>query len=284
MDDDTNPTLRGEHLGEEMHRLRDAAKLTLVVASKHVDVASSTVSLFEHGKRSMKFEDVAGLLAIYDVHGEQRKSLLAVAREADKRGWTLRTSHTQQIRTLRRLEDRATKIVEFQPLVISGLLQTIPYMQAAFTEVGDLPDDEAERRLTNRLQRQHVLRYPCPEFIALIGEDALHHELGGPAVLGEQLRYLIEASQRPKIHIRVVPNAHRGHSGLDGPFMRFHIPGRGGVVHLENRVYSQFLEEKADVTNYDKVIEQLLALALDEGESVRLIASIADELEGEATS
>ncbi|HWE89837.1 MAG TPA: helix-turn-helix transcriptional regulator [Pseudonocardiaceae bacterium] len=282
--DVVDPTLRGEHLGEELRALRTGAKLTLAEASKHIDSSGPTLSRLETGKGGVKFEDVAGLLAVYKVGGERRASLLAMALDADKRGWTLRTSHKEQIATLRRVESKATKIVNFEPLVMPGLLQTIPYMLALLNEASDLPEDEIQRRMTNRLQRQQVLRFPCPEFTALITENVLRQRVGGPAVLREQLKFLIEVAVRPKIHIRVLPNIDRAHPGLDGPYVRFYLPDRFGVVNLENRVFSQFLEEKDDVQAYDKLTEQLLALALDEAESVRFIAGIVDELEGDASS
>jgi hypothetical protein len=128
-----------------------------------------------------------------------------------------------------------------------------------------------------------VLRYPSPEYVAMIDEMALRRRVGGRQVLREQLTYLTEAAQRPKISVRVVPNLDRAHGGLDGGYRRLHVPDRTiGVVHVDNRVYSQFLEEEDDVNTYDKVTEDLLALALDEANSVRLIAGIADELKGEA--
>lgn len=279
-----NPTLRGEHLGEELRKLRKEAKLTLTVAGRHIDVSEPTMSLMESGKRSLKFEDVAGLLAVYGVNGEKRAAMLTMAREADQRGWTLRISQAQNMYTLRRLEAKATKIVEFSPTLIPGLPQTTPYMLAVFTETADASEDEARDRMTDRLQRQQVLRYPSPEYVTLIAENALRQQVGGRQVLREQLTYLTEAAQRPRISIRVVPNLDRAHAGLSsGGYLRFHVPDRKtGVVHVDNLVYSQFLEEEADINAYDKVTEGLLALALDEANSVRLIAGIADKLKGDA--
>jgi hypothetical protein len=284
--DRNNPTLRGEHLGEELHRLREDAELTLAFAGGHVDVSGPTLCRVEAGKRSMRFEDVAGLLTLYKVNGERRTALLEIARQADKRGWTLRTSQAQNVRTLRKLEGKATKIVEYSPQLIPGLLQTTPYMLALFQEAGGLTEDQATDRMTNRLQRQQTLRYPVTEYIALIEEDALRRRVGGWRVLREQLTYLTEAAAKPKISIRIVPNLDRAHGGLySGGYLRFHLPDRtNGVVHVDDLVYSQFFEEEDDVKSYDRVTEDLLALALDDKDSVKLIASIADDLKGEATT
>lgn len=279
-----DPTLRGEHLGDELRKLRTAVNLSLAAAGRHIGAGEPKLSKMENGKHAFKFEDVAGLLSVYRVIGDQRAALLAMAREAEQRGWVLRADHDQAVRTLRRIESKATGIVNFEAQFMPGLLQTIPYTIALFKEVTGLSDEQANEWMANRLRRQSVLRSPAPKFTALIAEDALRQRIGGPGVLREQLKYLIEVADRPKISIRVIPNADRGHPGLDGPFMRFQVPDRRGVVCLENRMFSIFLEETADIDHYDGVTEQLLAVALSERDSVGLIASIVDELRGDAST
>jgi transcriptional regulator with XRE-family HTH domain len=232
---DIDPTLRGEHLGEELRRLRDEAGFTLAKASKKIDVSIPTLSKIETGSRTARLEHVAGLLAIYDVVGDTRETLLAVAREVAQRGWILRASLAEQYGTLRRLEARANKIVSCESLLIPGLLQTTEYILAVMTEIGGLDDVTAQDRLAGRIRHQAVLRYPSPEFVAIIGEQALRNQVGGPEVLRAQLKYLLEAGDRPKISIRVLPTRHRGHPGMAGSYLRLHVPGRPGVVHAQPR-------------------------------------------------
>ncbi|HWE88758.1 MAG TPA: helix-turn-helix transcriptional regulator [Pseudonocardiaceae bacterium] len=277
--EDTETTLRSEHLGAELRKLRKRAAKSLEEAAKSIDSGPPKLSKMETGKQGCKFEDVAGLLAIYGVGGAQRKAILAMALEADKPGWLLRTSAAEQIETLRRLEQRADSITVFHPLLIPGLLQTAPYILAVLNEIGGLSQDEAKDRLAARIQRQDVLRFPVTPFTALIAEDALHHRVGGKQVLRDQLKYLLEAGGKPKITIRIVPNLDRGHPGMDGPIVRLNLPDRRGVVHLESREYTHFLETKRDIDSYDHVIEQLTAVALDESASARLIADVVDGLE-----
>lgn len=283
--DEHDPTLRGEHLGDELKKLRTDAHLTLADAAKHIGALAPKLSKMEHGKQGFRFEDVAGLLSVYRVIGKQRDELLTIAREADQRGWILRSDHEQTVSTLRRIEAKATEIVNYETQFVPGLLQTIPYSLALFKEVVGLSNDKADDWMAKRVRRQSVLRYPSQTiFTALIAEDVLRHRIGGPAVLREQLKYMIEVATRPKIGIRIVPTADRGHPGLNGPFARFHLPDRGGVVCLENATFSIFLEEKADIEHYDGFIEQLLATALSEQDSVLLLASVVDELEGDAST
>jgi hypothetical protein len=204
--------------------------------------------------------------------------VLAVAREAPQPGWILRASLAEQYGTLRQLEKRATKIVSCESLLIPGLLQTTEYILAVMTEIGGLDDATAQDRLAGRIRHQAVLRFPAPEFVAIIGEQALRNQVGGPEVLRAQLKYLLEAGGRPKISIRVVPMRHRGHSGMMGSYLRLHIPGRAGVVYVDTRMFGIFLEEKQDIDRYDGVTNALLDLALSEDDSRALITRLANEL------
>ena len=278
--EDTATASPTHQLGADLRALRDQAKLSLADAAKTIDVSVTKLSKMENGKEGCRYEDVAGLLAVYGVGGAQRTAILSRALEADKPGWLLKFPMTDQIETLRAVEVRADAITVFQQTLIPGLLQTTPYILAVHNEVGGMSRDEAADRLAARLRRQAVLRHPATPFLALIGEDALHHRVGGPLVLRDQLKYLLEAGQRPRISIRIVPNLDRGHPGLDGPFVRLYLPGRRGVVHLEGREYTHFLENRADLERYDRIIEELKAIALSEHASAGLIADVVRELEG----
>jgi hypothetical protein len=51
------------------------------------------------------------------------------------------------------------------------------------------------------------------------------------------------------------------------------------VVFLENRTSSLFLEDRSEISAYDRVIVELLSVAMSEENSVRLVAELAANLE-----
>lgn len=275
-------TVRVEVLGEELRRLREACGLTLTEVVSRIGISESHLCRMESGKRAPRPEDVAALLVVYGVTGEERLELLALAKKASQPGlWQRQGSFEARFATLKLLESRATKLVSFEPLVIPGLLQTMPYAQAMVREVGMIDDStEVDERVVGRLHRQAVLRMrTAPHLTAIVTEAALRNFVGGREVMRDQLRYLAEAARRQNVTLRVVPTASGGHPGLNGPFLRMRFDTRPGVVYLGHLTSSLFLEDVAEISAYDRAIDQLLNVAIDEENSVRLAVEMAASLE-----
>lgn len=278
----SDSTVRVEVLGEELRRLREASGLTLTEVVSRIGISESFLSRIEKGKRVPSPEDVSALLVIYGVTGEERQELLTLAKKAIQPGlWQRQGSFEARFATLKLLESRATSLIEFQPLVIPGLLQTMPYAEAIVRDVGMFGDqEEIEKRVVGRIHRQAVLRqYGAPTLLAIVGETALRPLIGGRRVMRDQLRYLVEAAGRQNIKLRVVPTSAGGHPGLDGGFVRLGFDDRAGVVFLPSRTSSLFLEESSEVSAYDRTIVELMSVALSTEDSVRLVAEMAATLE-----
>jgi transcriptional regulator with XRE-family HTH domain len=278
----SDSTVRIEVLGEELRRLREASGLTLSEVVPRIGISESHLSRFEKGKRVPSPEDVSALLVIYGVTGEERLEILTLARKANQPGlWQRHGSYEGRFATLKLLESRAASLIEFQPLVIPGLLQTMPYAQAVIRDVGMFGDqEEIDNRVVGRIHRQAVLRgYDAPELLAIVAETALRPLIGGREVMRDQLLYLAEVAQRRNVRLRVVPATVGGHPGLDGAFVRLRFEDRPGVVFLSNRTSCLFLEQPSEVSAYDRAIVELLSVAISEEDSVRLVVEMAATLE-----
>ncbi len=277
----SDSTVRIEVLGEELRRLRDACGLTLTDVVTRIGISESQLSRVENGKRLPSPEDVSALLVIYGVTGEDRLELLTLAKRASQPGfWQRQGSFEARFTTLRLLESRATSLVNFEPLLIPGLLQTMPYAQALVREVGLFREqEEVDNRVIGRIHRQAVLRKRYPlQLLAIITETALRPLIGGKEVMRDQLRYLSEVAERPNVTLRIVPTCTGAHPGLDGAFVRLRFNDRPSVVFLPNRVSSLFLEDPAEVSAYDQSIDGLLNVAISEEDSLRFVAEMAATL------
>ena len=276
-------TVRVEVLGAELRRLREAAGLTLLEVSELVGISQSHLSKMELGKRTQQIEDVASLCTIYKAFGQERRDLLELARNSTELGYwqrRMQTSFGSRIATLRLLESRATALFDFETMFIPGYLQTVPYMQAIMR--GGIVDDEEEidRRVVARIQRQTQLRRRRTELTAIVCESTLRTQIGGTAVMRDQLNYVVEAAARPNVTFRVVPTSVGMHPGFEGPFLRLRFPDRPGVVFLScGGGSSLILEEPDDIEHYKVVTVELFKLALNHEESVELAASVAAALE-----
>ncbi|MFL6124949.1 helix-turn-helix domain-containing protein [Actinophytocola sp.] len=275
-------TVRIEVLGEELRRLREACGLKLTEVVARIGISESYLSRIENGRRVPNPEDVAALLVVYGVTGERRLDLLTLAKRAGQPGlWQREGSFESRFATLKILESRATSLVSFEPLMIPGLLQTMPYARASLQKTLMLDDREGlDQRVIGRIQRQGVLRkVDAPRLVALLGEPALRCPIGGREVLRAQLRYLVEVSERPNVSLQIVPTSVGGHPGLVGSFMRMSFADRSSVVVLENQTSSLYLEDHSDVAPYDRAVKTLLTMAISEEDSVRFVAEMAATLE-----
>lgn len=274
-------TVRIEVVGAELRRLRDLSGLTLHKVAEMIGISIGHLSKLETGKRAQSIEDVASLLTVYKVFGQDRRDLLELARHSAQLGlWqTQSQSFESRVATLRLLESRATALFCFETLLVPGLLQTVPYAQAVIR--GGMIEDPAEidRRVVARLQRQSAVRRNSTQLITIVCESALRSQIGGPAVMGEQLRYLIEAAFQPNVTFRVVPTSVGAHPGLEGAFSRMRFADRTGVVFVGCGTSSLFLEDPKDIENYKNIAVELLKLALNQEESVALTTNIAADLE-----
>lgn len=271
-----HPTVRGQELGEELRALRDAADCSLTVAGRRIDASASKICRIESGQVTATPEDVAALLAVYGVTGPQRRELLELAREAEKRGWWQRHLLDYQTcrNTLFNQEAKASTIINFELALIPGMLQTRAYTRSL---MHGLSEDEAEYRVRIRQERQSLLQAPNPpDFLGLVDELALHRRLGGQEVFQHQLMHLLRATERPNTTLLVIPNDGRSHCGLGGGFLLLRKDGRDSVACTDDLVSSHYFEERAEVDEYASAIQRLSERALDQQNSRELIASLAN--------
>lgn len=276
----SDPTVRSQELGDELRRLREEAHCSLAAAGKRIDASASKVCRIESGYVTATPEDVAALLVVYGVTGPRRRELLELAREAEKLGWWQRDRHNfaKQARTLISLEERANTIINFETVVIPGLLQTREYTRSLMANCGYVPAEEVEDRTSLRQERQTILkRRSAPNLLAIVDELALHRPIGGPEVFRHQLLHLAHAAARPNITVLVVPNDGRAHPGIDGAFILIRRPHLSSVVLTGNLTSSLILEESGEINQYNSLVRDLSERALDQEQSMELVSTLAHD-------
>lgn len=275
------PGAKARSLGAELRRARQALKLTLAVVAVRTGWSESKVSRLETGARNVTPEDVATLLAIYDITGPQRDSLIAKAKTADEPGWweTAYRGLPQDSVTLASHEAIAVRITNWAQGLVPGLLQTMEYSRAYLLADG-LDEQGIGIRVMARQRRQEVLtRVP---YTAYIAEGVLRQKIGGPSTLAAQLRHLARVGRQPDITVRVLSGDTDAHSGLIGSFMMMEFNTIPPVVHVELRRSSVFLDGAADTRPHVETLNQLASLSMDEEDSRRCINRCIDELESES--
>ncbi len=150
------PLARG--LAEGLRAARKASRLAMTEVADKLAWSQSTLSRIETGVRSASAEEVSALLAVYQVTGEHRDTLLEMAHDVDRPNWleTRQSGVSYQVRTLAQYEKEATRIIECSTTILPCLLQTPSYARASLVAVG-ASTAEIEASGEARLERQKVL-------------------------------------------------------------------------------------------------------------------------------
>jgi transcriptional regulator with XRE-family HTH domain len=270
-----SPTPKARALGVALRKARESRGMGVrELAAKIGSQDPGALSRYEKGDRTPKAERVSQILATLGVNGLEYESIMSLTRDTEGPLWVAVSLPEQQhqIAALLEFEANATRITSVAPLLIPGLLQTRGYAEAMMKADDDVPPNEIRTRVTVRLGRQTVLNPPnAIPLDAMIVEGVLDQLIGTPAVMVEQLRWLLKISERDNVSIRVVSKMSGWHPGLDGlcdVIESDPIP----VVQLETRKSSLFLHQEQDVDRYRRAVEQVSEKAMSPADSAELIA------------
>lgn len=269
------PSARAMLLRSELKQYRIAAGLTATDAAAALGWSQGKVSHIEGGRNQAKPADVERMLELYGVESPEREAVIALARDAGRRDWWANYSGVFTTPFVA-LEDVASKIYEWAPLLIPGLLQTPDYARAVLAR-DDVDSAEVERRIQARKNRQVILgRDRPPTLHVVLAELLLHREVGSPFTMRAQLHKLIDEGQRPNVTIQVLPKDSPVVDGLDGMLTIFGFPADyPNVAYTEGFHGATILENQRVVRRCNVAFERLRGAALDPQESAELITAAA---------
>lgn len=280
MSSDNSPTVRHRRLAAELRRLRENADLTPERASAALGWSRPKLVKFETARTAPSPGDVAAMLELYGAPETFKIALMQLSRDVRKRGWwaayddVLPPSYAE-------LEDDAVEIRSWQVQAVPGLLQTDDYALALILLSN--PDDSEEshlRRLQARMARRTVLtRQSAPTLRAVIDESALLRPIGGREVMRRQLIALLEAAERPHVHLQVVPTVQADFPGVEGSFvvLSFGGPIVLDVAYLKSVAGDIYVEDVEQVRRCGAKFDRISEAALPETESAALIEALVRE-------
>lgn len=282
-----SPEVVRRQLGLELERLREAVSMTQAQAAELIGADQSRVSRIESGRRAATLAELKILLEAYSADGDVRAELLDLAGAAKKPNWWGRrfggTAVPEYARSFTNLERGAAEkwwYAETMP----GLLQTEAVTRELFgmsTELFGLEPMEVDRLIKVRLARQEILtREPNPlQLHAVINEAVLHRPIGTAAVMRAQLLHLVEMARQPNITVRILPFAAGKHPAMGVTFELLRFPGQAApeIVYEEGINTSTIHDDAEDVSRHKLVFDRVSEAALGAGESLELIAAVADQ-------
>ena len=183
---------------QALRRYRENLGYTLLDVARILECDPSKMSRIETGQRGIRAKELSELLGEYGVAMEQQGILALLADPRGAFGW-FRDYEDDVLHGALKDYLILETAASHEGLGVRGpgagplaLLQTRAYARAlAEISTSALEDDAARDRAAEAViaRQRAILGEPRPDVHLMIGQAALHQQVGGPQVMNEQLRY-----------------------------------------------------------------------------------------------
>ncbi len=260
-------------LGIRLRDIRRDAGLSGTEMARLSGWQPSKVTKIEHGRQTPSEEDLRAWCGHCRAPGELPDLIAAVRSiETQFAEWRriMRSGTRRRQQASAAVYDRARLFRIYEPAVVPGLLQTREYAVAillTFIDFVRVPED-AEDGADARVERQRVLTHGDRRFHMLLGEQALHTNVGGAGVMARQLEHLLDLLRLPRLRLGIIP--------MDAPYR---VPLNNGfwlmddaLVQFDTYTAELSLIRPDEIALYARAFERLAALAVYGAEARAMLA------------
>ncbi|MDV6011201.1 helix-turn-helix transcriptional regulator [Haloechinothrix sp. LS1_15] len=276
-DTDPGPVVQRILLGAEIRDARERAGLSTSAATKQLGWYTGKLSKVEQGDKGVTDRDLAKLVSVFGIEADRASVLKKLATEARRKLPPARVPEwaTKYVN----LEAAATEVKIFLADSFPGTVQTVDYARAMLSSAVGTARSEVEPRAEERAARiERLMRGEPTRLWVVVGEEALHREIGGRAVLRGQLEHVRALAGEPNVTVQVVPfdgGAYPSH-GVCFTIVTL-LEGRPGIVYIEALTGSDYLGRE-HVRVYDLAYDTLRAAALSPQRTLELLDRRIKEL------
>ncbi|MFF4229916.1 helix-turn-helix domain-containing protein [Streptomyces sp. NPDC001820] len=259
-----------EFFGAELKRLREEAGFTQSALGARVFVSGGYVGQFEQAIRKPQLDVAQRIDETLQTGGFFERMCRKLIN--DKR-------YADYFAPVAELERLATKICEFAPTVVPGLLQTAAYARAVTIAANPFAADEyVEETVSARLERARILKDATrPEYWAVLHESVLRIPVGGPAAMAEQLEHVSALACERKVLAMVVPYAAGGHASMAGMLTLMEFEDAPPTAYTETSFSGNLVDDPAVVKRAQRAYDLLRVAALSPEASLALLGSAAED-------
>lgn len=256
--------------GELLKERRESAGLSQEELGRRVFVSGAYIGLFEQGIRKPQ-KDVA-----------QRIDEVLQTGGIFERTWRKlidKSPYASYFTEVAELEAVATKLCEFAPTVVPGLLQTAEYARALTVAVHPFAaDDYIEEKVTSRMERAWILQGPTrPEYWVVLHENAVLTPVGGPTVMAQQLDHITAIVRARSALVTVLPRSVGAHAHMTGTLKLMEFEDQPPTAYTETEFSGTLLDDPAVVKQAQRAYDLLRVAAMSPEASLALIQSAAED-------
>ncbi|WMX47168.1 helix-turn-helix transcriptional regulator [Streptomyces roseicoloratus] len=259
-----------EFFGELLKERRETAGLSQSELGARVFVSAAYIGLFEQGIRKPQLELAQRFDEILQTGGIFERTWRKLI---DK------SPYAEYFNAAAELEAVATKICEFAPTVIPGLLQTPEYARTVTLAANPFATEEyVEEKVASRIKRQAILKDTTrPEYWVTLHENAVRAPVGGPAAMAAQLEHIAELIRRRWVLVTVLPQTTGAHASMNGMLQLMEFEDQPPTAYTETSFSGTLLDDPAVVKRAQRAYDLLRVAALSPEASLALIESAAED-------
>jgi transcriptional regulator with XRE-family HTH domain len=288
-----SPAVARRRVRLALRKGRQASALSQADVAQRLGWSMSKMQRIEAGDVTVSGTDLRALLDMYGGFSEdEMKQLNEDARISRRQRWwtapEYRRHLTSGLMELLQFESEATAIRVYQPVLVPGVLQTSSFAESVIGWWNkSLSEDDRRVRLeVRRLRRSQVIeREDAPTYLLILDQSTLQREIGGPAVMAEQLEALIQDARRPNVRVRIIPYREGALSGTMGPFTVLDLSedeDDDAVLYRESYLADDVIHEPKDVRHHRDIFEALWRQCWSESLSLNAITAKATDLRFQA--
>lgn len=257
-----------EFFGAELKRRREDAGFTQVELGARVFVSGGYIGQFEQAIRKPQLDVAQRIDELLQTDGFFERTWQKLI--DDKR-------YADYFAEVVELERMATKLCDFAPVLVPGLLQTAAYARAVTLATNPFATEEYVReKVTARLERARILDDATrPEYWAILHENVLRIPVGRSGVMAEQWEHIAAMARERKVLVMVIPYSAGPFAAMAGMVTLMEFEDAPPTAYTEAVYSGNLLDDPALVKRVQGTYDLLRVAALSPEASLALIESAA---------
>ncbi|AXB41318.1 MULTISPECIES: Scr1 family TA system antitoxin-like transcriptional regulator [Amycolatopsis] len=276
-------------LGREIAHMIETAGASQAEAAKLIETSQPRMASLISGGSNIAPGDLVLLATKLGFTDEgYQEALRELRRDNHKRGfWTTghNRAYSEDIRLRVDLDKHADQLRGVEVEVAPGLLQCESYVRALHADMPEINGVTLDDRIAARLARQDILAKDEPPLLQFVlSESCVRRVWGDAGVMLEQVEHMIELSNRPNVHIQVMPFDQPAgrRSPIASPFTLIRVPSPGAagpleLAYVEGEAEIRYLDDRKALRAYETAWARLSNAALKFDETRDFLRGVADD-------
>ncbi|MFJ5829776.1 Scr1 family TA system antitoxin-like transcriptional regulator [Streptomyces sp. NPDC093089] len=259
-----------EFFGELLEERRETAGLSQEKLGGLVFVSGGYIGLFEQGIRKPQLDVAERIDRFLQTGGIFERTVRKLIDTSP---------YASYFHAVAELETVATRICEFAPTVVPGLMQTPEYARAVTVATHAFAAEEfIEEKVSARVGRAAILRGTTrPEYWAVLHENAVLTPAGGPLVMAATLEHIATLARERRALVTVLPRSVGAHAYMTGSLKLMEFDDQPPTAYAEKAFSGTLIDDPTVVKQAQRAYDLLRVATLSPEASLNLIESAAED-------